>query len=182
MDEAPEKLTFGDRYLILWRNVRLGCIGEVRNYAINKRGYRSVPLLLDDALMQRINMRFLATSWGNRGPEITVSDAFMALPLNFREAGIWHEIGHIHHEHHLNHEFQNQNQLRAARIAAIESGHVISHEAEADRFAIEHVRKEALIGFLIQLLRTRPTGGELGWNDAGRRELELRIATINLCE
>jgi hypothetical protein len=137
-----------------------------------------VPVLLDDPLMQRISMRFLATSWGSRGPEIIVSDAFMALPMNFREAAIWHEVGHIHHEHVLQREFQDQSQLRAARISAIQNGQVISHEIEADRFAIKRVGRDAVTGFLAHLLKTRPRGGELGWNDIGCRELELRIATI----
>ncbi|HWF61170.1 MAG TPA: hypothetical protein VN666_12785 [Nitrospira sp.] len=75
-------------------------------------------------------------------------------------------------------DFQDQAQLRAARIAAIHNGQVVSHEAEADHFALVRVGKDALIGFLTHLLQTRPTGGELGWNDAGRLELELRIATI----
>jgi hypothetical protein len=169
---------FGDRYRILWWNRKSGCIGEVRNYALDRKGYRKVPLLLDDALMQKINMRFLATSWGDRGPKITISFAFMTLPLNFREVGIWHEIGHIYYEHNLINEFQDQIQLRAARIAAIESRQVISFEVEADGFAVERVGKDAVIGFLTYLLRTRPTGGKLGWNDIGRRELELRISKI----
>ncbi len=57
-----------------------------------------VPVLLDDSKMQRINMRFVATAWENRGPEIIVSQAFMALPLRFKEAAIWHEVGHVHYE------------------------------------------------------------------------------------
>jgi len=137
-----------------------------------------VPVLLDDSEMQRISMRFLATSWGRRGPEIMVNNAFMALPMNFREAAIWHELGHIHYEHHLQVEFQDQSQLRAARISAIQNGEVILHETQADRFAIERVGRDAVTGFLAHLLKTRPRGGELGWNDIGCRELELRIATI----
>jgi len=102
----------------------------------------------------------------------------MALTLGFKEAAIWHEVGHIHHEH--SRDFQDQAQLRAARIAAIHNGQVVSHESKADHFALVRVGKDALIGFLTHLLQTRPTGGELGWNDAGRRELELRIATIQV--
>src|SRR3972149_3742765 len=133
MNEEP---VFGDRYRILWRSMLPGCVGEVRNYAIDRRGYRMVPILLDDAQMQRISMRFLVTSWGDRGPEIIVSHTFMALPLSFREAALWHEIGHIHYEHSLSIDFQDQTQLRAARIAVIQNGQVVSHEVEADRFAL----------------------------------------------
>jgi hypothetical protein len=104
--------------------------------------------------------------------------AFMALPLSFRESEIWHEVGHIHYEHLVSLDFEDQAQLRAARIAAIQNGQVISHEAEADRFALMRVGKDALIGFLTHLLQARPTVGGLGWNDAGRRDLELRIETI----
>jgi hypothetical protein len=175
MDEGP---VFGDRYRILWRSNKPGCVGEVYNYTLDRKGYRIVPLLLDDSMIKKINMRFLATSWSNRGPEIVVSKGFMALPLTFREAGIWHEIGHIHHEHHFNVAFKDQNQVRLARIAAIDNDQVIAHEAEADDFAVGRVGKEAVIGFLTHLLRTRPTDGKLGWNNAGRRELEIRIARI----
>jgi hypothetical protein len=176
---VTEEPVFGDRYRILWRSVRPGCVAEVRNYAIDRRGYRTVPVRLADSLMQRISMRFVATSWGERGPEIMVSKAFMALPMNFREAAIWHEVGHIHYEHHFHFqlEFQDQSQLRAARISAVQKGEVMPHETQADRFATERVGKDAFTGFLGHLLKTRPRGK--GWNDIGSRELELRIAIID---
>jgi Zn-dependent protease with chaperone function len=155
-----------------------GCVAEVRNYTMDGKRYRMIPVRLDDIEMQRSSMRFLASSWGRGGPEIVVSSAFLALQINLREAAIWHEVGHIHYEHHLRSKFQDQSQLRAARIAAIQKGQVVSHEAEADRFALVRVGSEALIEFLTHLLETRPQGGELGWNDAGRRELELRIAAV----
>lgn len=123
---------FGEHYRLLWLAKEERRIGEVRNYATVGKGYRVVPILLDDELMKRASMRFLVSSWNSRGPEITVSEVFMTLRQDFKEAGIWHEMGHIHHEHFLNNEFSNQNQLRAARIAAIESGQVTSYEAEAD--------------------------------------------------
>lgn len=134
-----------------------------------------VPVLLDDELMKRISMRFLATLWGNLGSEITISEAFRALPKDFREAGIWHEMGHIHHVHHLKGEFSNQNQLRETRIAAVVSGQITWYEAEADRFAVARAGKAELIGLLTHLLETRPSGGKLSSNELGKRELELRI-------
>jgi hypothetical protein len=152
--------------------------GEVRNYATNQGGYRSVPVLLDDELMQQIGMRFLVTSWGAQGPSILVSGAFSDLPQHFRDAGIWHEMGHIHHKHHLQGEFSDQNQLRAARIAAIKNGQVTPQEVEADRFAVARSGKEAIIGFLYHLLDTRPSGSQSGWNDLGKQELEIRIRLV----
>lgn len=98
----------------------------------------------------------------------------MALPLSFREAGIWHEMGHIHYEHYLKNVSGDQAQLRSARISAVEQGHVIPEEAEADHFAAARIGKDAVIGFLKYLLDTRPTGGQLGWNDLGKRELRNR--------
>ena len=148
----------------------------VRNYTIDRSGYRTVPVYLDDPKMQSINMRFLVSSWGNQGPFILVSQAFMALPLTFKETGIWHEIGHIHFEHFRG--LKDQTQLREARIAAVQNGQVLPQETEADRFALMRTGRDPLIRFLSLLLETRPTGGESGWNDVGRRELEFRIANI----
>lgn len=175
MSEQP---SFGEDYRLLWRKAGERRIGEVRNYATDGKGYRMVPVLLDDDKMKQICMRFLVTSWGIRGPEITVSKAFGDLQQDFREAGIWHEIGHIHHQHSLKGEFSDQDQLRAARIAAIENGQVVPHEAEADRFAVARIGKGAFIGFLAHLLQSRPTGNQSGWNDLGRRELEIRIRIV----
>ena len=175
MSQQP---VYGDDYRLLWRLSAEGCIGEVRNYAADRREYRVVPVLVDDELMTRISMRFLVTSWGSRGPAITASKDFTALGREFKEAGIWHEMGHIHHEHHLKFEYSDQAQLRAARIAAIENAQVMPQETEADKFAVTRAGKEALIGFLSHLFETRPTGGRQGWNDLGRRELELRIKAI----
>jgi hypothetical protein len=169
---------FGKKYRILWRKGKQRSIGEVRNYAEDGKGYRRFFILFDEALMQKISMRFLVSSWGSQGPEITVSRAFMDLPRAFREAAIWHEIGHVHYEHLFDPTFQNQDELREARLEAIKSGRVVSSEAEADRFAVENVGKDAITGFLKYLMLTRPTGDNLGWNDAGKKELELRIAAI----
>lgn len=175
MSESPE---FGDTYRLVWRKPGTNYVGEVRNYTRDQKGYRRVPILLDDALMEEINMRFLATSWGDKGPAIHVSTAFMMIPRRLRDAGIWHEMGHIHHEHHLRGEFRNQSQLRASRLTAARNGLVLPVEEEADRFAVLQVGKEALIGFLEYVLCTRPSGEKLGLNEIGKRELEIRIAAI----
>ena len=175
MDEQP---VFGECYRLIWRTTGDRSLGEVRNYTADKKGFRRVPVLLDEELMKRIHMRFLVTSWGKQGPEVTVGEAFQCLPQDFRDAGIWHEIGHIHHEHNLKLEFSDQTRLRMARIAALKKGQVMPIEIEADQFAVTRIGKEALIGFLTHALRSRPTGGKQGWNDLGRRELELRIRII----
>ena len=175
MNENPE---FGDTYRLLWRRPGTNYVGEVRNYTLDRKGYRRVPILLDDALMKEINMRFLTASWDDKGPAINVSTTFMMIPRRLREAGIWHEIGHIHHEHHLSGEFRDQSQLRAARLTATKNGLVLPIEEEADRFAVQQSGKEALIDFLEYILGTRPSGEKLGLNEIGKRELEIRIASI----
>lgn len=175
MSDEPQ---FGDRYRLLWRKSGPKQIGEVRNFTTDGSGCRAIHILLDDELMERISMRFVATSWGDRGPEIHVSSAFMTLSRELREAGIWHEVGHVHYKHYSRHDFRDQAQLRVARISAVERGEVLPLEEEADRFAVARAGKECVVGFLRYLLATRPTGRKLGWNDIGRRELELRIAAI----
>ena len=175
MTESPE---FGEKYRLVWRKPLIKHIGEVRNYTLDQRGYRRINILLDDDLMKKINMRFLASQWDSAGPKIFVSNAFMTIPRAFREVGIWHEVGHIHHEHHLSGEFCDQSQLRASRIMAIEKGIVLLSEEQADRFAVLQSGEEAVIGFLKYTLDTRPSGGKLGWNKIGKQELEMRIAAI----
>jgi hypothetical protein len=169
---------FGDKYRLVWRKVGEKQVGEVRNYAIDGKGYRRVVILLDDELIKKNKMRFLATSWDASGPKIYVSTLFLALPQRLRAAGIWHEIGHVHYEHPLRISFQGQAELRTARILAIKKGKVMPIEEEADRFAIDRAGKDAVIDFLNYVLTTRPSGGNLGWNEMGKKELEIRIAAI----
>lgn len=169
---------FGDKYRLVWRKIGKNQLGEVRNYATDGKGCRAVKILLDDQIIKKIKMRFVATCWNTSGPQICVSSLFLSIPQNLRGAGIWHEIGHIHYEHAFRADFSNQEHLRTVRISAIKEGRVISEEAVADRFAVAQVGKEAVIDFLIYLLATRPSGGKLGWNEMGGRELEMRIAAI----
>lgn len=61
-------------------------------------------------------------------------------------------------------------------MSAIEKGVLCPMEEQADNFAVMQSGKEAMIGFLEFLLRTCPTGGKLGWNEIGNRELQIRIA------
>ena len=175
MSEHPE---FGEKYHLVWRKLGRINIAEVRNYTLDEMGYRRIHISCDDNLMKRINMRFLVSSWGDNGPEIHVSKAFMNLPRSIGEAGIWHEVGHIHFEHSPQGEFRDQAELRDARISAVKNGEVLSMENEADRFAIMHASKNALIDFLEYVHRTRPAGEKAGLNMIGKRELEIRIAAI----
>lgn len=173
-----DQITYGEIYRLVWRKAGTRRAGEVRNYTCDRKKYRAVSILLDDALMKSLSMRFLVSHWNPRAPEIIVSSDFMSLPSQFREAGIWHEIGHIHYEHHLRGDFTDQTQYRLARLRPTEEGRVMPYEEEADRFALDHVGKDALISFLEHLLETRPSGGRLGWNELGQRELEMKITII----
>ncbi len=173
-----EQIVFGDEYNLLWSSTQEGQVGEVYNYAINRKGCRAFPILLDDDWMKRNNMRFIAHWWDDRfQPKITVSSPFLQLAMNFKEAGTWHEIGHIHHEHLLKMNIGDQT-LKDARIAAIENGQIMPIEAEADRFAVDHIGKGQLIDFLTYLLESRPADGQTALNSLGKRELQLRIETI----
>lgn len=173
-----EQLVFGDRYRIFWLTGRNSVVAEVRNYSVTSQHYRRVPIILDDGRMQRASMRLIFTTESDRGPEIVVSSDFVSLPPALGEAAIWHEVGHIHHEHSMRLQHVDQSSLRDARIAAIREGTVIPHETEADAFAVERAGTDALICFLTFLRDTRPRGGTTGVNDLGRREIELRIEMV----
>jgi hypothetical protein len=173
-----EHTRFGNKYRLIWRTPRSKKVADVLNYTIDETGYRVIPVLLDDDLMQRIDTRFMVSIWEKTGPKIYVSTAYINLPREIGETGIWHEVGHIHHKHHLQNEFYDKGKTIAARILAIENGNVMSIEKEADSFAVLQSGKEAMIGFLELLLRTRPTGGNFSFNEIGKRELQMRIETI----
>ncbi len=102
----------------------------------------------------------------------------MALPVNVREAGIWHEVGHIHYKHYFKMPIANQDELRKTRIGYINSGNVMPIEKEADEFAVKRIGKEAVIDFLGFLLETRPGGNMNSLNEMGRKELESRMQII----
>jgi len=179
---------FGDTYRLVWlkpkaayvaeiRNYTLAAyVGELRNYTLDRKGYRRIQIVLDDILIKKINMRFLASNWNDTGPTIYVSTAFMMLSCRLREAGIWHEVGHIHHEHYLRTDFLDQRQLRDARRDAAKQGKILPHEEEADRFAVKQIGAGPVLDFLEYVLSTRPSGGDI--NDFGRLELGIRIAAI----
>jgi len=171
---------FGDRYRLLWRSDRPPRVADVRNYAENRRGFRSTPVVLDDELMKKDRMRFIAVSGIRPQETIVVSNEFMDLAVGLREAGIWHEVGHVHFDHARRHDFASQEGIRSARVDAIRNGRIVEWEAEADAFAVARVGPEAFISFLTHVLDTRPTGAQTGLNELGRRELELRIEATRL--
>ena len=173
-----EHIKFGNKYRLIWRTPVRKTVAYVLNYTIDETGYRIIPVLRNDDLMKRIDTRFMVSIWEKTGPKIYVSTAYINLPREIGETGIWHEVGHIHYEHHLQNEFYDKEKTIAARILAIENGNVLSIEEEADSFAVLQSGKEAMIGFLELLLLTRPTEGNLSFNEIGKRELQMRIANI----
>ncbi len=175
MIESPE---FGDKYRLIWRKPGHRKVADVYNYAIDETGYRVIPVILDDDLMKRIDTRFLVSIWEKTGPKIYVSSTYISFPREVEEIGIWHEVGHIHYEHHWKNEFYDQNHNITARMLAIENGSVLSIEEQADSFAVAKSDKEAVIGFLELLLCTRPTERRLSFNEIGKKELQMRIETI----
>lgn len=171
---------FGDVYYIIWFLPSTKSVGEVRNYACDLRRYRRIGISLADDWLKKMNMGFLTTEWTTTGPKIRVSTAFMAIPRSLREAGIWHEVGHIHHGHRHCEKVRSQTELGASPVVAADYRTVQAMEETADRFAVLQSSKEALKGFLEYLLRARPSPGRGGWNEIERRELQGRIASIRL--
>ena len=173
-----EESEFGDKYRLVWQKSEARTVGYVYNYSVDGTAYRRIPIFLDDDLMKRIKMRFIVSTWKETGPEIYLSAGFLNLPHTHRKAGVWHEVGHIHHEHLRWPSSRNQQELRTARLSETEKGNVPPLEAQADNFAVMRVGNAAMIGFLEFLARTREIGEKLGWNELSRREFKLRIAAI----
>ena len=171
-------IEFGEKFSIVWQNTGVSQVGEVRNYTLDGNGYRPIPILLDDVQMNKIKMRFLVSTLNDNGPKIVVSADFMKIPVRLREAGIWHEVGHIVYEHLLSDEFLDQSQLKASRQMAIKKGIVLPMELEADCFAILQSGKESIIESLTYLMNTRSPDKKLELNELGKRELEIRITAI----
>lgn len=178
------EISFSDRYRIVWQSKSDSEVqGEVRNYATTGSMYRRVPIRMGDDELKQIRMRFLALVYREMEPEIVVSSVFMTLPRTQREVGIWHEVGHVHHEHLFLSHFDEARRTdsREARWAASRRGAVLEIELEADRFAVQRSSQASVIAFLDWLLQSRPrseSGAPGGVNDLGRHELELRIAAI----
>jgi hypothetical protein len=155
-------------------------VGEVRNYVERGKGYRRIPIVLDEDGMQSSNRRLVCCKPDeNSQPTILVSSEFMKLSQNLREAGIWHEVGHVHFEHLWIGTFgDDQIQSGDARIKAIQRGEVVDFERAADEFAINRIGRDRFLAYLRYALETRPAGPRESMNDLGRRELALRIALV----
>lgn len=169
---------FEDIYHIIWFVPNTNSVGEVRNYAGDLMRYRRIGISLRDDRLKRMNRRFLMTEWTATGPKIRVSSAFMAIPRSLREAGIWHEVGHIHHGHRYSEGVPSQTEREDSALITIDRKTLQEMEAAADGFAILHSSKEALKAFLEHLLRARPSAGKGGLNEIEKRELKARIAFV----
>lgn len=176
MTEIVGDLEFGDDYELRWRREPDDVVGEVCNTATDGFHTRHVPIVLDDAELERAGFRLLAQEYDGGKPSIVVSSTFMSLPENLREAAIWHEMGHVHHLHRFREPIRDQAQRREDRLRAIEADDVVQEEKEADGFAVSRVGVQRVVDFLRYTLSTRPRGA--GLNDIGRRELELRLARL----
>jgi hypothetical protein len=173
-----EEIKFGNSYEIFWNGHKAGVIGEVRNYAINKPGYRKIEIICDNGLLQNIRFRFLAVSWNEQGPQIFLHTDIFHWPQEVINAAIWHEVGHIHYEHHLKNVYRDQPELRTRRKECIMSGIIPPEESQADIFAVERVGKKPVIDCLEILLNSRPSGHRRSLNELGKKELSLRIEEI----
>lgn len=171
---------FGDVYHIIWFLPNDRGVGEVRNYASDLRRYRRIGISLGDDALRKANRRFLMTDWTARGPRILVSRTFMTIPRSLREAGIWHEVGHIHHDHHSIEKVGERTECGTFPSTGGDRETLQAMEVAADRFAVLQSSKEALRGFLEYLLRARTSRGEAGWNETERRDLQARIASIRV--
>ncbi|MRS11634.1 MAG: hypothetical protein EG823_01000 [Actinobacteria bacterium] len=181
--ETVGDLEFGDEYRLVWRNGDDGLVGEVVNLATDGYHRRVVPIRLDDKYMSGIRMRLVVQRHENAQPDIVVSSVFMSIPIELREAAIWHEVGHVHHLHVLDESVPvGQRERRRARLDAIAAGSIPATEQEADGFAVSRVGVDAVRAFLEYTLTTRILGGwtgSLGPDlDPGCQELRMRIQRL----
>lgn len=136
-------------------------------------------IIWDNDFVLKERSTLLVTSAKNPSSFITIylSNAYIKLLLEkeYALAGIWHEIGHIHHEH-LNLDI-TQEEISRGRYQAIENNQVYFQEREADAFATKIVGKNRMIQFLQFCKNNR-----LKYNDANSglaiKEFDLRINQI----
>jgi len=89
---------------------------------------------------------------------IYVGGRFMKLTPQFKEAAIWHEVGHFH----CGHFYQKQTEIRGGGIVPL-------RELEADQFAISKIGKDTFLSFL-QFMSSLKYH-----NDDSKLEFEMRI-------
>lgn len=167
---------FGDTYHIIWFLPSTKGVGEVRNYTSDLKRYRRIGISLGDDLLKKMNIPLVMTEWTTTGPRIRVSSVFMTIPRSLREAGIWHEVGHIHCRHPYAGAGDPTEQGASSR-GATHHETLRAMEVAADRFAVLQSSKEAVKGFLERLLRAHPSGRG-GWDQIETRQLKARIASI----
>jgi hypothetical protein len=171
---------FKDVFHIIWYLPSARSVGEVRNYASDLKHYRRIGISLGDDVLKKMKGQFLMTEWTSAGPKIRVSTAFMAIPRSLREAGIWHEVGHIHLGHRYCDEIGNRAEFGTTPMAIPDQAARQVMEEAADHFAVIQSSKDALKGFLEYLLHARPSALRGGWSEIERRELVRRISSIRL--
>lgn len=179
MNTRDNEPVFGDRYRLIWKSNRPDAIAQVRNFSTDEMSCRRLDVYLNPDFAAQRSMRFLCLISSDKELFIEVSPDFMALPPDMRLAGIWHEMGHIHHEHYLKDlEAHPEDDYNTIRHLAAKKGGVHHFELEADAFAVRQIGPEAVLKFLQFLLVTRPRGEKGSKNEAGRHELHLRIRAI----
>lgn len=93
----------------------------------------------------------------------------------YSNAGLWHEIGHIHCGHFdLN---IDQEEQRRGRYEALFNGKVYYPEAEADAFAAKQVGKNRMIQFL-QFCKVNRMDYNDANSDLALKDFDLRINNI----
>jgi gamma-glutamylcyclotransferase len=172
--EKTEYPIFLENYVIVRKNVG-NSVGEIRNYTLDETGVRKIKIIKDDKYLKETNMRFILSTWNEYGPTIIVNADFLNLDENFQDVGLFHEIGHIHNEDHINFADETNEEKSKRRINHILQNKLMSEEEKADYFALENVEKEDFIKFIKFLLNSRPNCSEFSKNNLGKRELEIRI-------
>ena len=176
---------FSDCYKIFWyreknsTNKSKISIGEVRNFTKDGRDHRSIPIICDNRLIEKINMRFIATNWRAEGPRIILNDSLLSMSLEIIEAAIWHEIGHVHYKHSLRTQTISQEELICKRISYVRKGLIMPEEREADIFAVKMIGEGPLLKYLRLCFKIRANENKGNLNDPGLIEIKLRMKKNN---
>jgi hypothetical protein len=137
-----------------------------------------IPIVRSDEELARVGMRFITTSEEGSKPIIMVTREFLSLDRDQREVLVWHEVGHVHHEHLHIHRGKTRAEFSRYRKGMIQRGKVIPEEIEADRFAADRVGASRVCKSLKKLLASRISGEPSGLKSLGAAELQLRIAAL----
>jgi gamma-glutamylcyclotransferase len=171
------KIKWGNDYIINWVKSKDGTEeGFVINYSLDFSNRRKIPIKRINSLETK--HRFLCMENSPFGPIIWVTGEFMALKIELREAGIWHEVGHVHHNHYMNENYQYTGNPNAERLKWLSQNKIAPEEAEADMFSVKKVGKENMLKSLNFLLETRRLLNEVSAN--AEKELSLRIKNIEM--